>query len=87
MTIKVLLVRGPLETVEYSHATQKQARRRAEALADLHSVKVESYMGHFIVDASEYYATPEWLEARKQDQIGRAMDRAKSELEDKGDGN
>ena len=55
--ITVTLIRGPLASKTYEHSNTSGARRRAYALADLHSTSAEQgASGAWTVDASAYYA-------------------------------
>lgn len=57
----VYLIRGPLETLTYHHATLRAAENRADALAELHGVMlkdvaIDRQALTVTVDASAYYA-------------------------------
>ena len=53
---KVVLIRGKKETLTYKHTSLIGAWKRAEALATLHSVVVDSsQLDVLTVDASDWY--------------------------------
>lgn len=51
----VTFIRGPKATKRYAHETFRAARRRADALADLHSVDYTEDGDVLTVDCSEFY--------------------------------
>ncbi len=54
--MKVVLKRGPLPKKTWYRQTLQEARRRAEALSDLHGdCKVSRLDGLFIVHAGDWY--------------------------------
>lgn len=54
--IQVVLIREPrFRNIIYRHDVLADAQKRAEALADLHSAKIQYKSYGFVIDASDYY--------------------------------
>lgn len=76
MPIKVVLLRGKMESLEWEHPDLRSAMRRASALAGLHSTTISTNKPNtLVVDASRYYGKAKPAGApSKNDGLGLVWD-------------